>query len=46
MATIWPIVKPGFEETSWRVKYQTIANIGDVYYNVLIIIDCGLSWER
>lgn len=30
MNVIWPIIKPCFEENSWRVKYTLVANIGDI----------------
>jgi len=30
MSTIWPVLKPTFEETSWRVKYSVVSNIGEI----------------
>ena len=30
MSLIWPILKPTFEEQSWRVKYAVVGSIGEV----------------
>ena len=29
-ATIWPLLKSSFEETSWRVKYSVVNMIGEI----------------
>jgi len=30
MSLIWPILKPTFEEQSWRVKYAVVGSIGEI----------------
>jgi len=30
MSTVWPILKPSFEDASWRVKYGVVTCIGEI----------------